>query len=369
MANIQDLLTTFKAGVFQATVNAFQPADLVYRQYFPLEFSLTRETKVLTLDTGAKLAGDFIALDSSIGIKGRETPSLLTVQIPKVGWADRLDESDIDLYHNLMAAMSYQGNTASTTAQMEKQILDLIYKQGTESVDGIHSRLEWGAKQIASGGQYKLTLANNAQGVKTKNSISAGIPTANFKDASVSWATPATAKPLADIQAIQKIARGKGYGINFMWMTQEEFNNLAATTEIKEFCASVLMLALNKVGNLNPTVTDVNAALKNKGLPQIIIWDSYANIEDKEGNRSSTTGWNAGSVLFSETNILGATRYTNPVDSRVKSDATVVAQNDFITVKRYAEENPPRVHTLSVAYATPVLTAVNKKFILDSTPA
>jgi hypothetical protein len=369
MANIRDLLATFKEGVFAATVEAYQPSALLYRQYFPLEFSLTRETKILTLDTGAKVMGDFMALDSAIGIKGRETPGTLTVQIPKVGWADRMDESDIDLYHQLMAAAQYNGNTAATVSQMERQVIDLIYKQGTEAVDGIHSRLEWGAKSIASGGEYKLTLANNAQGVKTKGTISAGVPGANFKNASVSWATGATAKPLEDMAGIQKTAKGTGFRINYQFMSQAEFDNLCATTEIREFCASVLLLALDKVGTLNPTLTDINNALRNKGLPQIIVWDSDTRAEDKFGARAIVDGWKEGSVLFSETPILGSTRYTTSVDARVSAKNTVVAQNDFITVKRWGTENPPRVDTIATAYATPVLTAVNKKFILDSTPA
>lgn len=370
---INDIIDVFKPKMFEARVVNHTPIELLYKKFFPLQYSEDNETEVVSFDVGAKVAGDIIAHDSEIGVKSKRTPSIIKVQIPKVGWGDRLDESDIKKYNRLTGnLMRLQARNSASPGSVpsgqienvQKQIFDLIYKQGGEAVDGVQSKIELMAKQIASGGEYQLTLVNNAMGVKTKTPITFGLPAENKKNAAVNWGTSATATPLNDLELIKNLA--VGYKLNYMTMSEQEYRTLANTAQMREFTASALLLALGKDGTLAPTITQVNGALKDKGFPQIQLWDSSVTVEDKAGAGQAVTGWNEGAILFSETAELGTTRYTDPVDSMVKSEGTVVATNDFVTVKRWATENPPRVTTISVGEATPVLEGVTRKFLLNT---
>lgn len=364
---VTEMFDRFKAAMFQANIQQFAPTGTSYAQFFPQEFSPSLKTEVLSFNTSPNVAGDIVALGSRIGNKGRETPGSIMVDIPKVGIARYKDEKDYANYIQLRAMANSFPAGSQTRSDATNRILQLMYEDGPFAVNGVHSKLEWTAKQIASAGKYKLTADVNAGGVITKQDITFGVPAANFIKAAKVWSDPTTSTPIKDFQNRSKAARAKGYVLGYAIMDLDTFNDFAASVEVQKYCASYISVALNL--QQLPDLATVNRALAVQNLPQILIWDTYVTLEKGDGGLEQTTGWSSGQVIFSETATLGTTRYATNVDSQVAAGGTIVANNGFITVKAYATENPILMTTFSAAYATPVLENVTRKFILDTKTA
>lgn len=91
--------------------------------------------------------------------------------------------------------------------------------------------------------------------------------------AGVTWATSATATPLANFRAIQLLGRGKG--VNFgaasiAIMNRATFNSLVSNTNANDL-AGRRTIGLNTLISLN--LTDLNAINAGEDLPQIVIYD------------------------------------------------------------------------------------------------
>lgn len=363
MVKVTDLVKEFSAPDMQAYVEQYNLADLYYKTYFPAVYTPLLTFEALQAQFSAKIAADVVAFDSRAPRKGRPLPGKITGDIPKIEISRPKKESDLNRYRQLLAAISQAGSSGAK-AQALRALVDWMYEDTTFCLNGVNARLEWLAKQAASNGKYKLTIANNEGGVQTLVDIDFGIPNANRKNAAVDWSNPATAKPITDFRTIDTAARAKGIRIGFAFMTQETFNQMAASEEVQKFTASFANLALSNLAI--PSVESVNAALRQNKLPQIIIWDSYVSVESKAGVQTAASGWEEGNVTFSITNRLGDTANTTTADGFVTNDVSTKAYSDFVLVKSWAEQDPITVITKGVAYATPVLQGANNIFILKT---
>ena len=89
--------------------------------------------------------------------------------------------------------------------------------------------------------------------------------------ASVTWATSATATPLADLRAVQLLARGKSVdfgGGAQAWMNQTTFNQLISNSNNADLYGR-RQAGLGIINNLQ----DANRLLAGENLPQIVIYD------------------------------------------------------------------------------------------------
>lgn len=96
---ITELFDRFKAAMFTAVVNQYQPAGTLHEQFFPMQFSPALKTEVLQFDTHPNIAADVVSFDAALATKGRDLPGSFVVDIPKVGISRSKLESDI-LYNN-----------------------------------------------------------------------------------------------------------------------------------------------------------------------------------------------------------------------------------------------------------------------------
>ena len=89
--------------------------------------------------------------------------------------------------------------------------------------------------------------------------------------ASVSWATPASMKPLADFRAVQLLSRG--HSVSFgagarAYMNRVTFNQMISCTNANDL-AGRRTSGLNTVLNLD----EVNRVLLGEDLPQVVVYD------------------------------------------------------------------------------------------------
>lgn len=363
MIDVTRLVSEYNATDMQAYLGLYQPGELQFRNYFPTQYTPFLTFESLQADYGAKVAANVVSFDSRAPRAGRKLPGKVTGDLPKIELAFDKKESDLNTYRQLQANVARAAN-ANATAQMQNALIDWIYGDTIKAADAVNARVEWLAKRICSTGKLKLTLANNEGGVQTAVDVDFGIPSGQVTSTSVDWDTVASATPIADFKAKQGAARAKGIILRYAFMDQATFDRMAATADVQKYSASFAANALNIAQT--PDLPTVNAALSRGGLPTIIIWDSYVNVESKAGVHTATTGWEDGNIVFSTSPILGSTQWTTTADDFVTIDDSVKANNDFVLVKAYAEQDPIKVVTKGVAYAIPVLNGANGLFILKT---
>lgn len=366
MIDVTSVVKEFSAPDLQAYINEYQLGDLAFKSFFPSEFTTNLTWEALEATFGAKVAADVVAMDSRAPRKGRQMPGKKIGDIPKVEIARPKKETDLNVYRQLVAAINTAGNSP-VRGQALKRLVDWMYEDTTFVLDGVNARMEWMAKQAASLGKYKFTVSNNSGGIVTPVEISFGIPTANITNSGTNWwAASNVAKPITDLKALDVVARGKGFKLLYATTDKATFDQMVLSEEVQKFCASYVANALQL--QLVPTMDTVNTALRNAGLPQFRIWDSFITLEDKAGTQSVTSGWELGNVTFSVGPLLGKTSWTTSADAFVGADVdkSTKAQNDFVLVKAYAEQDPITVVTKGIAYAIPVLNGANSTFILKT---
>lgn len=361
--NITQLVTNFNAAELQAYINEYNLGDLQFKKYFPSLYTPNLTFEALQADFAAKVAADVVAFDSRAPRKGRSLPGKVTGDIPKIEIAKVKNESDLNVYRQLQASVNSATN-ANARLQIAKRIVDWVYGDSTAVLNGVNARIEFLCKQLASKGKYSLTIANNAGGVVTAADVDFGIPSGQITNVAVDWDTVATAKPITDIKSKVATARAAGVKLNYAFMDQATFDRMVLTAEVQSFSASFAAnaLSIQQVPNLDT----VNASLRGAGLPTIIIWDSYIQLESKAGALTSTTAWEDGRVLLSASNVLGNVQWTTTADDFVTIDDSQKSNNDFTLVKVYAEQDPITMVTKGVAYATPVLNGAKQLYILKS---
>jgi hypothetical protein len=366
MLDVTSVVKEFRGPDLQAYINEYNLGDLAYKSFFPSVFTTNLTFEALEATFGAKVAADIVAMDSRAPRKGRKMPGKVTGDIPKIEIARPKKETDLNTYRQLLAAINATNN-AQLRAQALRRLVDWMYEDTTFVLDGVNARIEWMAKQAASTGKYKLTLANNEAGVVTPSEIKFGIPSGNINNSGSNWwANSSTAKPITDIRTLDATARAAGFKLGFMTMDKATFDQMVLADEVQKFAASYVANALGLA--TRPNLQIVNQALANEGLPQIRIWDSYVTLESKAGVHTATTGWELGNVTFTVQPLLGSVQWTTPADAFVGADVdkSTKAQSDFITVKAWAEQDPITVITKAIAYATPVLSGANQIYILKT---
>lgn len=361
--NVNELIQEWRDADAQAIIDSYPFAQLQYQSAFPELYTPDLDWKSLEATLGLSVAADVVAFNSRSPRKGRPLPGTVSAGIPKIEVARDKVETDFNYYRKLQNDLNRMPNNT----QMQRQLLDWIYDDATFVVNSVRARLEWIAKRISSTGEYNLTIVNNEAGVQTNVSVDFGIPSNQKVNAVTPWSNAANADPIADIRARQKAARAQGKILRYMTMDLETFENMVATAAFQRFAATYFANALN-VQQL-PDLQSANAALRRQNLPEIVIWDSFVNIEGKDGAPTAVSGWEPGAVVFHVSAQLGNTQYTTSADEFVNVGKASKMKSGIVLVKTWGEEDPITVITKGTAYATPVLNNAKDLHILSTLPA
>ena len=362
MLQVTELVREFRSADAQAYLDTYPFAQYQFQTAFPFLYTPDLTFKSIEATAGAKVAADVVAFNSRAPRKGRDLPGTAMGAIPKVEMAKEKSEDEMNIFRGLQTALT-STSVVGGRDQISNQIVEWIYGDGAAVADGVQSRLEWLAKQITSKGKLSLTIANNEGGIQTKYDVDFGIPNANKVSAATIWSDP-NADPVKDIENRTKAGRTKGVVFRYMFMDRETFELLAANAKFQAFSASFAVNALNI--QQRPDLATANAALSRQGLPQIVIWDSYVALEGKDGVKTVDSGWDAGAVTFSASNVLGNTQHTMSADEFVTVGKATKTKSGIVLVKTWAEEDPITVITKGTAYAIPVLNGAKNIHILKT---
>lgn len=348
--NVNDLVQEFRDSDFQAYVNSNPNSDLQYRSFFPTLFRTDLTFGGIESETGAKVVAPIVSLDSNVELKGRELLQSVRGEIPKIEVGRKMTERDFFRLNRLRNAIQQNPNNSAIKHQMFSE----MYQDGRFVVDSVNARLELMAKQLLSTGKYNAKGALIDFKVKSVN-------------ADQDWTTSKASQfdPIAQIKKVQKEAEAKGHRYGYMTMSQNTFDSMLKAESVTKFTATFSQIALGL--QAEPTLEQLNSALKGRGLPQVVIWDSFVNEESKAGKLTATTGWEEGAIHFSVTRDFGNTQYTISPEASIHLDETSkFTTDDFILVSVLGQAKPMSVVTVGMAFATPVLNNVSQKLILKT---
>lgn len=343
----------------QAVANEYTLSQFVHPTLFPYSYTDSLKFEQLEAEFGAPVAGDVISWDARSPRKRREKVGKLQGNIPKIGVAREKTESEWNEYTRLRRLAA-----GTVNADIKNRILEWIWEDQEFCFTGVNARLEMLALHAASLGKVKLTAQNN-EGIITDANVDFLIPSANKSGVAVpiTIANASTSLPITMIKAQVAAAKTKNKKLNYAFTTQAVVDAILYSAETLRVVAPWVMQATNLT--VTPTLSSLNSALKGMGLPQLVIVESYVTIEIK-GERTTVDPWEPGVILFSESAVLGATKYTDLADEFVTTTTSLKVKRNHVLIKRFAQEEPLIETCLAIANAFPVLSNANNKWLVDT---
>lgn len=363
MINVQELVPEFRRADAQAYIETHPFDALQYQTAFPLQYQPTLKWSAIEAEFGAKVMASVVDFNSRAPRFGRNLPSTIEGDIPKIEGAREKVETDFNTLRELENAVRLLPN-GPTRKEALQRVLDWRYDDQVFARNSVEARLEWLAKQAASNGKYNLTLINNEQGIQSTVDVDFAIPTANRKNAAKNWSDP-TADIIGDLKMIKAAAKAANKPIpRFAWCEEDTIDNLSNNEGIQKFVASYIVNALGL--NQEPSLDVINAAFRKKGYPEFIVWKSEMVQESKDGSQTVVTGWEEGNVTFTVNRQLGNTQHTTSADEYVQAGVATKTKSGIVLIKTWGIEDPITVVTKGTAYTTPVLNNSKNVFILKT---
>jgi len=352
------------------TLQAYLIARIYEKLFWPTFFPL-KSTPFLTYETlvgskGNRVAADVVAYDVSAPLKTRRTVSKLSGEIPSIRMKKKMTEMDLNTY-NILKAQARPEQTA---------LLDLVFGDVDDCVDGANARLEWIIFQALSKGQITLSMVTNAAGVITEEAIDFGLPLANKKAvvgaANTYWeiANAANSKPITDIEAVMEAAGDLGVSPRYMLMNRSKWLAFRISDQIKDF---VIPFAL--YGGLKkqraPTLEVANDALRSEGYPEIMIINTRISYEDAGHNITSVDPWldSDGAdryVTFLEDLKCGDLLYGPIAEETNPPKQVVQAKKGPILISKWSDVDPVAEYTKSELNAFPSWPTIDRVLSLDT---
>lgn len=327
-----------------AELNSYKPGTgLVWATLFPLKYTPRFDLKGIEGNEGIPVSADRVAFNVKAPLKTRKTVGSWSGTLGKIAISKEKGEIEINEYKDLKIIAATNTQDRATA----RYLVDMVYDDIKACNDGLDYKLEIDCLRIGSSG--KQTFPASIEGdMATADEINFNVPAANFTGAVKVW-SDTTADGIADLAKQQKAIVAKGLK-KPMWAIMESatFELLLLQTATTKRVASVLINAVGLTSTEVLSVQNVNAYLRGKGYPQILVIDSYATIENKKGEQTTIKPWNENAVVLSPVPQLGYTYY-KPVPMIEGSDA-IQAQGAYSKTTVYSEVNPMLEVTMAEAY-------------------
>lgn len=294
------------------------------------------------------VAADFVAVDSELPIKSRDSIASANGKLPKVGISKILKESEI----NAINVMEAQGGNAQIIAG----------KLADDSVAcsvGIDEKNEYNFLFALSNGYVAVKDDDNPNALMRLNF--------NYLPENTFGASVKGQISLEDIKAVISAAGDNGDTITKMCISKAAYDRLRQTREAKELVANYNGQAFTDATNLAvPTSSKFNEAFAddNNGV-QIEVINRSVKVEEN-GRRVSKKPWNDNRVIFICNDIVGTLVYgrlaeqTNPVQNVIYN-----LIDSFKLISKYSLVNPLREITSGQAFVAPIIEDVDQIYIYD----
>ncbi len=312
-----------------------------------MEYSPDNKWESTSVNT-TYVAADFVAVDSELPIKSRDSIASANGKLPKIGMSKILKESDI----NNINVMEAQGGNAKTIAGK-------LANDAVACSVGIDERNEYNFLFALSNGYVAIKDEDNPNALMRLNF--------NYFKENTFGATVKDTVSLADIKRVIAKADGDGNTITEICIAKSTYDKLRQTQEAKELVANYNGQAFTKDTVLPvPSGTKFNDAFAddNNGITFKIIDRSV--IIEENGKKNPKKPWNANRLVFICNDVVGTLVYgrlaeqTNPVKNVLYN-----LVDTFKLISKYSLVNPLREITAGQSFVAPIIEDVDQIYVLD----
>lgn len=298
------------------------------------------------------VAADFVAMDSPLPIKSRDSIATANGKLPKLGISKTLKESDIETLNAMEAA---PGDIGVRNQRIRKKLADDPVACNT-SLDEL---LEYSFLFGLSHGYVAMTDEDNPSALMRLNF--GYFPSHSF------GATKKGEISLSDIKRVIEYADGHDQNtIIKIWISKTDFDALRQTREARELVANYLGNDITAQSILPvPTSARFQQAFEDDTNVKFQIVNRSVKFE-KNGKKTSLKPWAQHRLVFVCNEQVGSLVYGRLAETTNKVTGVLYQLiDDFKLISKYSLTNPLREMTGGQAKAAPIIEDVEQIYVLD----
>lgn len=297
------------------------------------------------------IAAPVQAFDTASQIAKRDDMEVATGKINPIQMSYKLNEEY--MYH-------------LNNPDYQNMILRELHNDSQNAFNAVKARLKFIRMQQLSTGTVTYSVDNNAGGISGAF-VDYNLDSWQTDDVATSWATSASATPIADIHDAVETLNGQGRYPEVIRMTKATFNQMIACDEVTS--TFNLRVTNGNIANNYIGLGEFNVFLSAKGLPEIqIVRDEISYMKEDGTFDNTRRAWGEGKVQFGYLRE-GETKWVEPLEYKNRSlTSALTTLTEGIVVQKYSELDPPSVITKAKGVMFPVWTKAKDSFILDVTP-
>lgn len=332
----------------QVTVNSFKPGNgLAWQTLFPLKYTPKFDLKGLEGNEGIPVAADRVAFNTKAPKKTRKTVGTWSGKLAKIAVSREKDEIEINEYNDLQTIAAANTEDAATA----RYLVDMVYDDLEFCNNAMDYKVEIDSMRIGSSGIHSFPKSIEGD-MATEDTINFNVPKENFLGVKIAWDQYDKADGLKDLADAQSMIGKKGLKKpQYAFMEKAKFDQLCQqkSTARRLFPRADQTLVTSDMIGLE----SINSYMRTKGYPQILVLDTYATIEHKDGEQETIKPWDESVVTLAPVPQLGWTYY-KPVPTVPNTEA-LQQQASYYKMTRYSDINPMLEVTMAEAYVQPGL--------------
>lgn len=326
----------------------------MFKEMLRKEYSPSGKWQAINV-LNTRVSADYVALDSSLPLKRRDSIGKVTGDIVKSGMELWLNETQLTELDTMIA----QGVDDAT-------IVAKLFQDTPRVISGVYELME---RSFLEGFSTGVTVIDDSENVGLGVRMDFGYLDENKLKVIDLWSNPATAKPLDDLRGAKKKAKAKGIDLTEVYMDNYAFDNFVATDQVKNYFA--WSLRFNVATNLMqvPTLEDINAAFARDNKYRITIHIVDRDIiNERNGVRTVVTPWQEGIVIMTASTQVGILSWARLAEqNHPLPNVAYQTVDDYILVSMFRENRPSlKEFTTSQARVVPVISNVESIYQINT---
>lgn len=301
---------------------------------------------------GSIVAADVVSLGSSLPLKKRDSISVASGSIPKIGMKLRKDEKTIQDIQIMLAA-------GATEAQVAQKIFDDVPK----AIKGVELRKEYMFLQGLSSG---ISLAEDADNTGIGVRVNYGYKSENTFASAIPWGEPGYT-PNDDVDKVMDKIDADGNAVMKVMLSKKYFNLWKNSDQGKTLAANFNNVVYTNIANLPvPSKSNFLMALEDEYSCTFEIVDSTIRTE-KNGVQTSIKPWEQANIVFLYDNVVGRLVYgTCAEQSNPVTGVAYQSAGQGTLISKYSKPDPIEEFTTAQALALPVIDGVHAIYLLQA---
>lgn len=260
------------------------PANLRFLSRTPIQPATDGE--IMARLTERSIIADIVADDQAALVRNDHSITLEATKIPNVKRGTSVTQEMLNLIDRIRQGQTIGGDDNIFENYLQGRLERLLV--------GVRMQMN-----LMCAGMWLDAYSWSGGGVTT-GTVTFGTPSDMKVDVDTSWATAASATPIADIQETQTTAREKyGKEFNRITMSSADFRDMIRTDEFRNLAAVYSQIALTS-GNFPVSDTGLMQTIAGRILNMTIeLEDSQYGREANDGEHSYTRYLPTGKVVLS----------------------------------------------------------------------